>query len=192
MAAPHGRVAVCAALIETATRLFAERGPAGVGVREIAAEAGVNHGLIHRHFGSKEGLLQAVMKDLSDKAVREIGEATEGESVADVLVPLLADTSAAQAHWRILARAMLDGRTPESLQDRFPVYERLLAASRRRNPSHMTPEALTSLIMATGLGMLVFGPWIRAATGQDDAAWAETTRLILSRATRGPRAATTD
>jgi len=192
MAAPHGREAVCAALIVTATRLFAERGPADVGVREIAQEARVNHGLIHRHFGSKEGLLQAVMNSLSEKALLEIGEAKDGESLADVLGPLLADTSAAQTHWRILARAMLDGRTPESLQDRFPVYERLLAASRRRNPQNMTPEALTTLIMATGLGMLVFGPWIRAATGQDDEAWAETSRVILSRATRAPRVPSPD
>jgi AcrR family transcriptional regulator len=179
MTTPHGRDAVRSALIETATRLFAERGPSGVGVREIAREAGVNHGLIHRHFGSKDGLLQAVMQQLSSRASADLGQPVADERLRDLLTSLLDRSSAAQFHWRILARAMLDGQSPESLQDRFPVYERLLEVIRKRNPQHMSPEALTSMIMATGLGMLVFGPWIRAATGQDDAQWKATSRQIL-------------
>lgn len=43
-------------LLKTALRLFARRGYAGVGVRQIAEEAGVSIGLIRMHFGSKGGL----------------------------------------------------------------------------------------------------------------------------------------
>ncbi len=47
-------------LIETAMRLFAERGFDGVTVRDIASACGVSVGLINHHFGSKEGLREAV------------------------------------------------------------------------------------------------------------------------------------
>ncbi|MCV6625448.1 MAG: TetR/AcrR family transcriptional regulator [Cellvibrionaceae bacterium] len=43
-------------LLDSALKLFAERGFDGVGMREIAAEAGVSLGLIRVHFGSKHGL----------------------------------------------------------------------------------------------------------------------------------------
>ena len=43
-----------------AMRLFAERGAAAVTVREIAAAAAVSPGLVMHHYGSKDGLKQAV------------------------------------------------------------------------------------------------------------------------------------
>jgi AcrR family transcriptional regulator len=47
-------------LIKVTMALFAERGFDGVTVRDIAAAAGVSVGLINHHFGSKEGLREAV------------------------------------------------------------------------------------------------------------------------------------
>jgi len=50
-------------LIEWAERLFAERGINGVSLREIGAAAGQrNTGAARYHFGSKEGLLDAVFR----------------------------------------------------------------------------------------------------------------------------------
>ena len=56
---PHGQRETVAALIDAAIALLAERGPAAVSVRDIATRAGVNHGLVHRHFGSKQALVRA-------------------------------------------------------------------------------------------------------------------------------------
>ncbi|HEY8524850.1 MAG TPA: helix-turn-helix domain-containing protein [Acidimicrobiales bacterium] len=50
-------------LIETAERLFAERGVNGVSLREIGAAAGQrNTGAVRYHFGSKAGLIDAVFR----------------------------------------------------------------------------------------------------------------------------------
>ncbi len=62
--APRGADAVRAALIDATEKLCAERSPAQVSVRDIAAEAGVNHGQIHHYFGSKEGLVAATLERL--------------------------------------------------------------------------------------------------------------------------------
>jgi TetR/AcrR family transcriptional repressor of nem operon len=44
------------ALLATASRLFRERGIDGVGVAEIAREAGLTHGALYAHFRSKDDL----------------------------------------------------------------------------------------------------------------------------------------
>ena len=52
------------AILRAAQRLFATRGYTTTGVREVAAEAGVNSALVRRYFGSKEGLLRAAVEDV--------------------------------------------------------------------------------------------------------------------------------
>jgi TetR/AcrR family transcriptional repressor of nem operon len=43
-------------LLRAASRLFREKGIDGVGVAEIAKEAGLTHGALYKHFPSKEAL----------------------------------------------------------------------------------------------------------------------------------------
>ncbi|MEU6721245.1 TetR family transcriptional regulator [Nonomuraea sp. NPDC046802] len=50
-----------AAILEAARHTFAERGYARTTLREIARRAGVTHGLISRHFSSKERLFLAAV-----------------------------------------------------------------------------------------------------------------------------------
>jgi AcrR family transcriptional regulator len=50
-------------LILTAERLFGRHGVEGASLRQIAAEAGAaNNSAVHYHFGSKEGLVQAIFE----------------------------------------------------------------------------------------------------------------------------------
>ncbi len=50
------------ALIDAAIRLFGERGYRATSIKAIAEAAGITHGVIPFHFGSKEGLLLAVVE----------------------------------------------------------------------------------------------------------------------------------
>lgn len=50
-------------LLEVGTRLFAERGLKGVSIRELSQEAGTSISMISYHFGSKEGLYSAVLRE---------------------------------------------------------------------------------------------------------------------------------
>src|SRR5262245_53478169 len=102
---PRGREAVMAAVLDAATTLFAARGPASVSVRDIAAAAGVNHALVHRHFGSKQEVLRAVL----ERTVQEIAAATS--EIADSRISLQQRFKVVAEHgdyWRVLARASLD------------------------------------------------------------------------------------
>src|SRR6478736_5963470 len=50
-------------IIDAATAVFAEYGYAGGSVRTIADRIGVSAASLLQHFGSKEGLLMAVLED---------------------------------------------------------------------------------------------------------------------------------
>ncbi|MFF4713135.1 helix-turn-helix domain-containing protein [Streptomyces eurythermus] len=50
-----------AAILEAARAAFAERGYAKTTVRDVARRAGVTHGLVLRHFTSKEQLFLAAV-----------------------------------------------------------------------------------------------------------------------------------
>ncbi len=49
------------AILTAAERLFAAEGVTGASLRAITGEAGVNLAAVHYHFGSKEGLVRAVL-----------------------------------------------------------------------------------------------------------------------------------
>ena len=182
---PRGRSDVQLALIQAATQLFSAHGPSAVSVRTIAKEAGVNHGLVHRHFGSKEGLLKAVLNHLADEVSIAVGPADPNETLLDVVRPLMHSTEGGDGHWlRIIARSILDGHDLQTLQDRFPMTDRVIEAARRENLNGMAPEAWVSFIMSIGLGMLLFEPFLRISTGQDEAQWEQSRAQILALAMR--------
>jgi AcrR family transcriptional regulator len=63
-------------LLRAATELFYRDGTT-VGVEEIARRAGVSKLTIYRHFGSKEGLLDEVLRQRSDQVLAWLQAATD-------------------------------------------------------------------------------------------------------------------
>lgn len=67
-------------ILDTAERLFADRGFAGTSLRAITREADVNQAAVHYHYGSKDELLKAVLNRLivpmNEERLRLLDEAT--------------------------------------------------------------------------------------------------------------------
>jgi AcrR family transcriptional regulator len=76
--------------------LFAVRGIRSTRVEEVAREAGVTRMTVHRHFGGKEGLVQAVLERLGEAfheasaRARTSGENDPETYLAQAFQPLLA------------------------------------------------------------------------------------------------------
>lgn len=66
-----------AAILQAAQALFAHQGYAATGIRDVAAQAGVNWSLVRRYFGSKEGLLRAALEELLQVGALVAGERSE-------------------------------------------------------------------------------------------------------------------
>jgi AcrR family transcriptional regulator len=164
---PRGRDAVRTALLDAAATLFAERGPAAVSVRDVAAAAGVNHGLVHRHFGSKEALVAGVL----ERMAHEIALAVPARGLDAAAVEELFGAAARRpGYWRILAWAILSGERPSALQAEFPTVRRLVDAVRRGYGSAalapgFDPAVVAGASVALVLGWLLFEPFLLEATG---------------------------
>ena len=123
---PTGRAEVAAAILEAATDLFAERGPAATSIRDIAARSHVNHGLVFRHFGTKENLVGAVLDHLgANLSALLLNPATP----ADVLDRALDRQMRVMARTR--ARRVSGGAAAEALSQRRGVARVGAAASRQ-------------------------------------------------------------
>lgn len=158
-----------AALIDATIALLAERGPASISVRDIAARGGVNHGLVHRHFGSKQALVRAAL----DRLATELFE-TAGGARLDVpgLSALFTATARHESYWRALARTVLDGEPPREFQSRFPTIRHVVETLRDMQQRGVLTTAIEAPMLTAGLGALVLGwlvfePFLLAATGLD-------------------------
>lgn len=117
-------------LLRAGMKLFAERGFSAVGLREIAAEAGVSLGLVRTHFGSKDGLRGAIdahvleeIKALYATVLEHSGEGEAlGMAVEDALEWISRDRYAL-----MYARMALMERTPGSQA----LFDEMLAVMRQ-------------------------------------------------------------
>jgi len=155
---PVGREAIVGAVLDAASELFAERGPAATSIRDIAARSGVNHGLVYRHFGTKEQLVAAVLDHLS----QEVIDIVDAGPTAPTAAPAM------ERHWRVIARSILDGYPVGQLQRRFPYVDGLVERSRPHHPDEVDAQLAAANAIALQLGWRLFEPFVRAAAGLDE------------------------
>lgn len=130
-------------ILSAAARLFAARGLAGVGLREITAEAGVNLAGVNYHFGSKEKLLEALFeqraKPITEERLRLLALCAPGPGRPPVLEQVL--EAFLRPAFSLGLEAGVDGATFGKLRARLSVesealYRRILSrafdASTRR------------------------------------------------------------
>jgi len=67
--ASEARGRVTEALLDAAERLLVEHGHAAITSRALAAEAGVNNGLVHYYFGSMEEVLVQVLERFTERLI---------------------------------------------------------------------------------------------------------------------------
>jgi AcrR family transcriptional regulator len=180
-------------LIEAATRLFAERGYRDASVQAIGEAAGISRGSIFWHFGSKEGLLWAVVQRVfarweAETLVPEVGDARGEEAIGRALRAhrrFLADEGGTL---RLLFVLMFEALGPRpELAGEFarlhrdlrelatPWLEEAVADGDFR--SDVDPETIVTLIIAT-LGGIVY-QYLLDAEGVDlDRCYADLERVL--------------
>lgn len=193
---PRGRGEVVAALIDAAGRELAAKGVAGASVRAIAAAAGVNHGLVHRHFGSKDAMVTAVLDDLAQRMAARAEEDPAWPFGAPAglggSAPLAGDDELLDRFWRILARTILDGGDPAALQRHHPYVEAFVARLRERGLPEHRARLVAAQSVALALGWLLYEPYLEVAAGLDPAGRPDRRRALsvlasdLIRRGRGP------
>lgn len=168
--APRGRDAVKTAILDAAAELFAARGPRAVSVRDIAMRAGVNHGLVHRHFGSKQAVLRAVLTGLIQDISAAAGPADLSRDFGTRVGQAMGGS---QRYWRVLARAILDGELPRRLQGDFPLIRQMTERYRELARTgdlgaEFDPQIAAAGTAALYMGWLLFEPFLLTAAELGD------------------------
>lgn len=160
-APPRGREEVCAALIEAAVDLFSQGIPALVSVRDIAAHANVNHGLVHQYFGSKDALVAATIEYLARERAAIVERAPDEATAVHAALRFQHEYP---AYTRLLAWWLLEGRDIKELDLRFgPIRDIVDSAygegSETNRINHQVVAAGVGLIM---LGSVIFREFVDA------------------------------
>jgi AcrR family transcriptional regulator len=166
---PTGREEVRKAVLEAATRLFVGRGPASVSLRDIAEEANVNLGLLHRHFGSKSELISAAVAQLVEDFGPSTGDVFASPEMPDELTQLV--TAPPQAHSafvRMIAWLLLDGNESATLEASHPAIARLVQRLGADGLDDEDARCVGAVVAALALGWLLYAPFLRAAAQLDD------------------------
>jgi TetR/AcrR family transcriptional regulator, repressor for neighboring sulfatase len=192
-----------ASLVSAAAELFAARGPDGVSLREIAAHAGLNYGLIHQYVGSKDELLRLVIEQSTSTTAARFARAA---GVGEALELLQGPVGVAQPPYpRLLAWAILQGRDPRELAGSSPALPQLIAMLPEKaagddladdpagdDSAHGPavddladdPRLRAAAIAALTLGWSLFGTFVSHAAGLDEVAPAEAHAAVQSLARR--------
>ena len=72
-------------ILDAALRLFANDGFSATSTNKVAKAAGVSEGLIFRHFGNKEGLLDALLNRAREMAQRQFGDLVLTKEPKDII-----------------------------------------------------------------------------------------------------------
>ena len=123
-----GRVA----LLEAAIRVGAHHGLRGLTIRSAAAEAGVSHGLVRHHFGSRQQLVDEALEHAARTSMIAgdlepgTGDPADFSKALEDIVSEDPDVQAFQYELAMEAR-----RRPELLATNHAVYEQYREATQR-------------------------------------------------------------
>lgn len=166
---PRGRDQIVESIIDATLSLWASKGPAELSLRGIAGRAGVNYGLVHRHFRTKEAVIRAAMDRVVERSVQFIEGSNDLVDAMDKVLP-----PSTGAHARLLAWSILQYQLDDILpsEDLFLTRLRELAAvdiADGPKPKSMDPQTLAKVkagsMLATLYGWKLFEPYLVRGLG---------------------------
>jgi AcrR family transcriptional regulator len=157
---PTGRDEIRVAVLKAAGDHFARRGTAA-SLRDIADDANVNVGLIHRHFGNKSDLLRAVLRHQTQAGAAVIARAATPAAALHHIFEAGPGTS---RYVRTVAWLLLEGGELASFQPEYPAIKAMRAmAHEGYSDGDYDLRLLAGLLIV--YGWTVFGAQLLTAFG---------------------------
>ena len=164
------------AILEAAERRLLGGGPEAIRLQEIAADAGISHPAILHHFGSREGLVEAMVLGGIGRLQAQFLEGWPSAKEPDIegVLERFYEVASHRGMARLLAWLILSGRAYRTMKPGVfkPAAERMHAGRVRRaqNQGRRSPELEETLFAASHLFILVlgdslFGTQVRRAIG---------------------------
>lgn len=182
-APPRGREQVIDAIIEATIKLCRTGGPEKVTLRRVADHAGVNYGLVHRHFGTRAAVIQAAMRRSHERSFHVLVEPFENleTAVSHILVEG-SNTLARVMAWGIL-QGEIDSILPptESSLMLTGLYQLAVRDSDAKSAADaLALRTMVGTLIAALLGWRLFEPYIIRGLKLEGTAQPAIYRSILS------------
>ncbi|WP_067897424.1 TetR/AcrR family transcriptional regulator [Nocardia vaccinii] len=164
---------------DEALRLFADHGPDGVSIRDIATAAGVSPALVMRHYGAKEGLREAVdehVAEIFDSLLDEVTNPDGADPFAAATAPTMAELVIRQLPAdspipAYLGRMLVaDGPAGATLFTRlYTISQTALArlAEAGMADAGSDPGVRAAFLLINDLAVLILRPHLRTVLGDD-------------------------
>jgi len=172
-----------AALLEAAVRVMDRDGMRGLTYRSVAQEAGVSHGLVRYHFGSREALIREAVLDLAGRSLQITRLGADSGGLRDLgagTTRMVTDPgNLPGVDYELVLEAR---RRPELAPAVHALYDRYLEATRHdlARLGLEGDEALVRLVFAA-LDGLVLQLLVYGRTEDADAAVAKLQELLADR-----------
>ena len=166
-------------ILTTALQLFADKGYDATSTSKVAKAAGVSEGLIFRHFGNKEGLLNAIKQYGMEKAALVIGPILEENDPKKIIkaaleMPFCIPTDQ-DPFWKLLyALKWQEDIYDNSMSD--PLRHKLEAAFTELKYENPAAEAEMVLILIDGVATSIL---LRKSENQEQVLQAVLTKYKL-------------
>lgn len=103
-------------ILDAAEKRLRELGPAGIRLQDLAADVGVSHPAILHHFGSRDELMQAVVRRALNSLRSAVLDQVRQQMRREVDIPSILDSVfgilAERGHARLMAWLILEGTRP--------------------------------------------------------------------------------
>lgn len=173
-----------AEILDAAEKRLVTVGPSGIRLQEVAADAGVSHPAVLHHFGSREGLVKAVitrsLAEINARLVLAIAQSTGEVEQVTAMLDAVFDALAEQGRARVVMWLALAGHRIEGPDARLsPVVDATHAlrqtklAGKRRAPSREDTAHVVVLATLALVGSAVMGPALLSNAGLSEDVAAE-------------------
>ena len=171
-------------ILDAAEKRLRELGPGAIRLQEIARDVGVSHPAILHHFGSRDGLMEAVVRralfSLRTAVLDQVRQQMHGQVDLPAILDAVFGIVAERGHARLIAWLILEG---SRLRDETRYLRSLAEAGHVRMVEGGWTEGrdfdfedmlfTVMLVGMTALGAGVAGDMMRYSSGLEDDADAE-------------------
>jgi TetR/AcrR family transcriptional regulator, repressor for neighboring sulfatase len=149
---PHGKDEIIESIIEATLSLWAAQGPAKLSLRGIASRAGVNYGLVYRHFKTKDAVIRAALNRRLENGLQSIAGRNDLMGVMDAFLDQSTGSYARLLAWATLQYVLQDIMPPQDL-----VLQRTLELARQRETGEGDADEAKSAVLVGSLIAMVYG-----------------------------------
>ena len=150
-------------VLDAARRRLEEHGLDGLGIVEVAREAGMSHATLLHHFGSAEGMRLALIDSMASRLIRDVVKSIRADDPADVIFEKLFATFTKTNHANLIAWRALNTSMRVEFGESFELFEELIDVCAQPSGDREEARKIVMLVAATSIGFGVSGEVLKKA-----------------------------